>query len=90
MMKKIKEWVYGIKADKLLHFICGMVIAQVAYGLLVLCCIPLMAWFFGLAAAVVAASLKEWWDFGHQGVPSWKDFIATVIGAIVGLLIMLI
>ena len=90
MVNRIKQWLYAIKADKLLHFIFGMVIAQVAYGLLALHCIPLMAWFFGLAAAAIAGSLKEWWDYGHQGVPSWQDLIATIVGAVVGLLIMLI
>ncbi len=90
MVNKLKTWIYGLKADKLLHFICGMVIAQVAYGLLALRCIPLVSWFLGLAAAAVAALSKEWWDYGHQGVPSWKDLVATLIGAVVGLLIMLI
>lgn len=90
MVNKLKTWLYGLKADKLLHFICGMVIAQVAYRLLALRCIPLVSWFLGLAAAAVAALSKEWWDYGHQGVPSWKDLVATLIGAVVGLLIMLI
>lgn len=89
MVEKIKQWLYGIKADKLLHIIAGMVIAQVAYRLLSLV-VPM--WWAMLAAfgvAVIAGAVKEAIDVKY-GVPSWKDFIATVIGGVVGLLIMMI
>ena len=33
-MKGIIEWLYSLKTDKCLHFIAGLVVAQIAFALL--------------------------------------------------------
>lgn len=88
-MKKILSWIYAIKTDKLLHFVCGMIIAQVLCMLLTHACrgwMPLLGAF--LLASLIAAS-KEIVDIKY-GVPSWKDLLASMIGIVVGLAILLI
>lgn len=89
-MKKLREWIGGIKADKLLHYIGGLTVAQVAFGALVHCLGVLLSWWIAFAGAVAVAGLKELVDKKTGGVPSWKDFVWTLAGAAIGLLIMLI
>lgn len=82
-MKKIIEWLYGLKSDKLLHFIAGMVVAQIAFALLR---IALPLWWSAFLAFLVAAvvgGIKEAWDVKH-GVPNMGDFVATMFGGLVG------
>lgn len=90
-MVKLFQWLGKIKADKLLHFICGMIIAQLTAGLpLAFHCLH-WAWCYLIAAAVaaIAGALKELWDGHGHGKACLKDFIATLIGAAVGLLTLL-
>ena len=89
MVNKIILWLSGIKADKLLHFIAGLLIAEVVAGAFSHFA-RLYALIIGLVASVVAGYLKEMWDSKHNGVVSDKDFVATVIGGSVGTLVMLI
>ena len=89
MVSRILKWLNGIKTDKLLHFIVGLLIAQVLYALL---SIGLGKWMSVLGSMVMSAmiaALKELYDIGH-GVASWKDMLASVIGIVVGLTIMIL
>jgi hypothetical protein len=86
---KIKSWIYGIKADKLLHFIAGLIVLQVAYKLLMYCLPKYLTAIISFIIMVIIGGIKELVDIKF-GVPSIKDFIATLIGGIIGLLIMLI
>lgn len=88
MIEHIKNWLYGIKPDKLLHFIGGLMVAQVFFVLLNICCVRWVSLLVALLLATIVAGAKELYDIKH-GVPSWKDFIASEIGIGVGLLIML-
>ena len=89
MINRIKQWLYGINADKLLHFIAGLIVAEVVTGVLSHFA-RLYAMIVGLVASVVAGYLKELWDRNHGGVSSDKDFLATIIGGSVGTILMLI
>lgn len=89
MVNRIKQWLYGIKADKLLHFIAGLLVAEGVAGALSHFA-RLYALIVGLAASVVVGYLKERWDSKHGGVVSDKDFVATVIGGSVGTIVTLI
>lgn len=89
MVSRIKQWLYGIKADKLLHFIVGLLVAEVVSGALSHFA-RLYALIVGLVVSVIAGYLKELWDSKHGGVSSDKDFLATIIGGAVGTLLMLI
>lgn len=82
-MKKIIAWLYSLKTDKCLHFIAGMVVAQIAFVLLRLA-IPLW-WraFIAFGIAAVVGAFKEAWDVKH-GVPNIADFAATMLGGLVG------
>lgn len=85
-MKKIIAWLYGIKSDKLLHFIAGMVVSQIAFALLDLATTMWWSAFLAFLIAAVAGGIKEAWDIKH-GVPNVADFVATMLGGLVGALL---
>ena len=85
-MKKIIDWLYGIKSDKLLHFIAGIVVAQVAFALLDLATTMWWSAFLAFLIAAVVGGIKEAWDVKH-GVPNVADFVATMFGGLVGALL---
>lgn len=85
-MKKIIDWLYGLKADKLLHFIAGMVVAQIAFALLGLATTVWWSAFIAFLVAAVVGGLKEAWDVKH-GVPNVADFVATMLGGLLGVLL---
>lgn len=85
-MKKIIEWLYSLKADKCLHFIAGMVVAQISFALLDLATTMWWSAFLAFLVAAVVGGLKEAWDVRH-GVPNVADFIATMVGGLVGSLL---
>lgn len=75
-MKKIIDFLGSIKADKLLHFIAGMIIAGVV-GI-----IPCFA-NYALIVAVIAGVAKEVYDeFSYGGWDS-LDLLYTAIGGAV-------
>lgn len=84
------KWLYDIKADKLLHFIAGLLIAQIAsllFGLFAGCYLRVV---LGWLAAVVITLGKEIWDKETgKGVCSLEDFAAGLLGALVGAAIIL-
>ena len=86
-MNKVVEWLYGLKTDKILHFVAALLVAQVLYALLSIGCSKWVSLFVALLLATVISAAKEIWDIKH-GVPSWKDFLASEIGVMVGLLVM--
>lgn len=88
MVERIMDWLYGIKADKLLHFIGGLLVVQVFFALLNIGCVKWVSVLVSLLLSAVVAGTKELIDI-CCGVPSWKDFAASMVGVIVGLLIML-
>ena len=88
-MKKIISRLYAIKADKFLHFIGGMIIAQVVCVLLAHACNGWMSFVGAFLLGTLIVAAKEISDIKF-GVPSWKDFIASVVGVVVGLLILMI
>ena len=89
----MKDWIkklYEIKADKYLHFICGLIIYEVLFAILVHF-IPIV--FSVIAALLVSTAIgaaKEWIYDKKHGVVNVKDFYATEIGIIIGVVIMLI
>lgn len=73
---KIVAWILSIPADKRLHFVCGIIIASFfAIALdMKFCAWPLI--FF--------AAAKEMWDIWGSGQQfDWKDFVATLLGAFI-------
>lgn len=76
VLKKIMDWLGSIPADKLLHFVAGMLIAG-AIGI-----IPCFA-NYALIVAVVAGVAKEVYDeFSYGGWDS-LDLLYTAIGGAV-------
>lgn len=76
VLKKIMDWLGSIPADKLLHFVAGMLIAGVV-GL-----IPCFA-NYALIVAVIAGVAKEVYDeFSYGGWDS-LDLLYTAIGGAV-------
>ena len=90
MINRVKKLIYGIKSDKLLHFICAMITVQFLY---------LMFSSFGMPLCPVASAsltlavcaIKELLDkLSKKGVASWGDFVAGIIGTVVGLSVMIL
>jgi len=80
------NWLYKIKSDKLLHFIAGLLIAQVAAAVLLAFTGRLaMSVLLGGTAGLIVALAKELYDKLGHGVPSWSDFFATAIGSLVSM-----
>lgn len=90
-MKKILRWLNGIKPDKLLHFIAGLLIAQISYALF---SIGFAEWLSVLLAFWTAACIggaKELIDWAtDSGVPSLSDFLATLVGGAIGSLVVVL
>lgn len=89
MVDKILKWLNGIKTDKLLHFIVALLVAQLLYALLSICCGKWMSVLGSMFLASMIAAVKELYDIGH-GVASWKDILASVTGIMVGLIIIVL
>ena len=79
---KIIEKLGNVAADKWLHFIVGLVLAQLTIALL--CAIQndiILAYGAGMAVALAAGFVKELKDGSHADV---QDFLFTLIGGVVG------
>lgn len=87
-MRRIVDWIRGIKADKWLHLLCGLGVAQVAFALLSLALPWHGAALLAFAVSAVAGGIKELADVKF-GVPSWKDFAWTCAGGLFGVLLLI-
>ena len=87
-MKKIIEKLGKVAADKWLHFIVGLVLAQLTIALL--CAVQddiILAYGAGMAVALAAGFVKELKDGSHADV---QDFLFTLVGGVVGALLALL
>ena len=77
-----------VSTDKYLHFICGLIIAQVVAQLLS----HWLAWWIistlGFLAAVMAGIAKEYYDKKHGELPERQDALATALGGLLGILLL--
>ena len=81
-MKKFIEKLANVAADKWLHFIVGLVLAQLTIALL--CAVQddiILAYGAGMAVALAAGFVKELKDGSHADV---QDFLFTLVGGVVG------
>lgn len=92
IIEKIINVISGVGKDKLLHFIAGLLIAQIVYAVWCLLINKSYAGIIiGFVIAVAAGILKEEYDKHHRGHSfEWWDMIAVFIGAILGSGILLI
>ena len=85
---KIIEKLGKVAADKWLHFIVGLILAQLTIALL--CAVQddiILAYGAGMAVALAAGFVKELKDGSHADV---QDFLFTLVGGVVGALLALI
>ena len=85
--KELFGWLNKIAVDKLLHFICGLLVAQVAFVCLGFAVGKLWSLLGALLISSSVAAVKEAVDVKY-GVPSWDDFGASIIGIFIGLSIL--
>lgn len=86
-MKKLLEKLAKVAADKWLHFIVGMILAQVVIAVLGIFVSDLwVVYGAGIAVAFAAGFIKELKDGSHADV---QDFLFTVVGGIIGALLAL-
>lgn len=81
-MKKIIEKLSKVAADKWLHFIVGLILAQLTIALL--CAVQndiILAYGAGMAVALAAGFVKELKDGSHADV---QDFLFTLVGGVIG------
>ena len=85
---KIIEKLGNVAADKWLHFIVGLVLAQLTIALL--CAVQndiILAYGAGMAVALAAGFIKELKDGSHADV---QDFLFTLVGGVVGAILAII
>ena len=92
ILSKLFNVIIGVSKDKLLHFICGLLVTQIviavvsaifnpSYGVAII----------GLIVGVVAGIIKEIYDNNHERHSiQFNDFIANFIGALSGFVLMVI
>ena len=79
---KIIENLANVAADKWLHFIMGLVLAQLTIALLLTVQSDVfVAYGGGMAMALAAGFIKELKDGSHADV---QDFLFTLVGGIIG------
>ena len=87
-MKKIIEKLAKVAADKWLHFIVGLILAQLTIALLMAVQSDVfVAYGGGMAVALAAGFIKELKDGSHADV---QDFLFTLIGGAFGALLALL
>lgn len=85
---KLIEKLGNVAADKWLHFIVGLVLAQLTIALL--CAVQndiILAYGAGMAVALAAGFIKELKDGSHADV---QDFLFTLVGGVVGAILAII
>ena len=85
---KLIEKIGNVAADKWLHFIVGMILAQLTIALL--CAVQndiILAYGAGMAVALAAGFVKELKDGSHADV---QDFLFTLVGGVIGALLALL
>ena len=92
ILSKLFNAIIGVTTDKLLHFICSLLITQIviavvstifnpSYGVAVI----------GLIVGVIAGIIKEIYYNNHEGHSiQFSDFIASFIGALSGFVLMIV
>lgn len=81
-MKKLIEKLGKVTADKWLHFIVGLVLAQLTIALLMAVQSDVfVAYGAGMAVALAAGFVKELKDGSHADV---QDFLFTLVGGVFG------
>ena len=71
--------------DKALHASAGAVLGAGGYvASAVVFDAPAKRFASGIAVGLGAGAAKEWWDRGHDGQPSWRDFAWDGVGAAAG------
>jgi len=79
---KLIEKLANVAADKWLHFIVGLMLAQLTIALL--CAVQddiILAYGAGMAVALAAGFVKELKDGSHADV---QDFLFTLVGGVFG------
>ena len=90
-MKRIKDWLYGVKADKWLHAIVALVMAEVLFLAVFRCTGKPLGLLLSTAVTLAVCALKELWDMASKkGVASWGDVIAGIIGTVIGGMVMMV
>lgn len=85
---KLIEKLANVAADKWLHLIVGMVLAQLTIALLLTVQSDVfVAYGAGMAMALAAGFIKELKDGSHADV---QDFLFTLVGGVFGALLALI
>jgi hypothetical protein len=93
IFKNILNFLSKIKQDKLLHFIVGLILFEVFYGLMV-SLFAISTWVSRGLSFTLIVLIGMWKDFYYDkkngGTVDIKDVTATELGAITGLVLTFI
>lgn len=93
IFKNILNFLSKIKQDKLLHFIVGLILFEVFYGLMV-SLLAISTWVSRGLSFTLIVLIGMWKDFYYDkkngGTVDIKDVTATELGAITGLVLTFI
>ncbi len=88
-MKRIKDWLYGVKADKWMHAVVALVIVEALFLAVFRCMGKPMGLLLSTAVTLAICALKELLDMASKkGVASWGDVIAGITGTVIGGMVM--
>lgn len=86
LMKKVGEWLTDFGADRLLHLLCGLLLAFFTAMLVYHNADgnKVSAVGFSMLVTVIVGFLKEVADQNYEGESDGKDWLFTVIGGVIG------
>ena len=77
------------RSDRLLHLSAGYVIATLVVVGLSLLLKGWLPYYMALTVGIFAGAAKEYYDYQQGRVPELWDFIATVLGAVLGTFLLI-
>ena len=88
-MRKIILHVAIVCANKNLHYLGGLCIAQLVAQVLAHHLVWWLAFFIGFTTSVIAGVLKECYDHHHGQTPGMAALLATTYGGLLGIILLL-
>lgn len=90
MIKKITEILANIPVDKWIHGNVCMFLVISLFKLLSITIPTTWSIIISFLLTSLVGVYKEIWDKSHDGTPSISDIIADIVGAILGVLVVLL
>lgn len=86
LVSKFFQWAASLPLDKVLHVLCGLLLFMFSSSsMLALTGLKILSLVVGFIVVVSLGFWKEWMDCkGNWTTYDYKDFIATLLGGLIG------